>query len=476
MKILLLNPHADAGRKIGTRLKAEGIAVLQCETGVEALKLLQLHADVDVALVHREGGGTVGGTILDSGLQFVNRMRASPSFADLPYILTSEVWGDEEFAKHQATATGANAYVRWSEAEGQVLPLLAQVMGVEFSSTPLVLEDATTAFGATKVADSPTSSIQFAAPDLSSISVPTAVPTRAVELRPEQTQSSLVLSEPVSAEIDLPVEGGYQTDQQADREAAQEMPYLFTRTEAYKTRISLSRSSEVQFAFAKPMGDAVVPGGASQAPDTDTLKKFLQLREQDVGVLSTQLKSAQDQILSLEDLLQEERGKNNESHHLIEEQRRRIADFEKDKGQALDAMQMEIDEVRLQMKAKMDKARILETQVRDATQEMERLKERVRVDIRKIRVREKDLENRLEIMKKDSEALLIARDNKIIELKRKLDLLEFNMDLLQDQYNREKDLTAQLRERLGKASQMMRVAGGLLDSEGGESEAPEKAS
>ena len=95
---------------------------------------------------------------------------------------------------------------------------------------------------------------------------------------------------------------------------------------------------------------------------------------------------------------------------------------------------------------------------------MERLKDRVRMDIRKIRVREKELENRLEIMKKDSEALITARENKIIELKRKLDLLEFNMDLLQDQYAREKDSTAKLREKLARAAQVVRVAGGLLDN------------
>src|SRR4029077_14635199 len=106
----------------------------------------------------------------------------------------------------------------------------------------------------------------------------------------------------------------------------------------------------------------------------------------------------------------------------------------------------------------------LDTQVREATDEIERLKERVRADIRKIRVREKELENRLEIMKKDSEALITARENKIIELKRKLDLLEFNMDLLQDQHAREKEGAVHLRERLAKAAQVVRVAGGLLDN------------
>src|SRR4029077_11183068 len=126
------------------------------------------------------------------------------------------------------------------------------------------------------------------------------------------------------------------------------------------------------------------------------------------------------------------------------------------------SLENEVNEVKFQLKTKTDKVRVMEAQVREATEEMEHLKNRVRSDIRKIRVREKDLENRLEIMKKDSEALIGARETKIIELKRKLDLLEFNMDLLQDQYNREKENSVHLRERLAKAAQVVRVAGGLL--------------
>ena len=94
------------------------------------------------------------------------------------------------------------------------------------------------------------------------------------------------------------------------------------------------------------------------------------------------------------------------------------------------------------------------------------MKDRVRSDIRKIRVREKELENKLEIIRKDSEVLIGARESKIMELKRKLDILEFNMDLLQDRYAKEKENSAKLNERLAKAAQVVRVAGGFLDSSG----------
>ena len=253
-----------------------------------------------------------------------------------------------------------------------------------------------------------------------------------------------------------------------DRLIEQDMPYLRSQQgarnssresgqENYKTNIAIG--------YHLPLGDAVVPGGAAHSPDLETLKKYLLLREQDVAALSAQLKSARDQVSLIEDLVRQERGKNVELSHVVDEQKRKLDDFERSKAQALEHLQHEVGELRFQLKAKTDKTRSLEVQVREVSEEMERLKDRVRSDIRKIRVREKELENRLEIMKKDSEALIGARENKIIELKRKLDLLEFNMDLLQDQYTREKENSLKIKEKLARALQAVKVAGGLLDAE-----------
>jgi CheY-like chemotaxis protein len=220
-------------------------------------------------------------------------------------------------------------------------------------------------------------------------------------------------------------------------------------------------------AFREPMDDAVVPGGAATAPDTETLKKYLYLREQDVTALSAQLRQAREQIGLLEGQLKHERAVSSEFANLAQEQDRRINGFEKEKAVALEAAQKEFDDLKFEMKRRSEKIRVMELQVKEATDATERLKERVRNDIRKIRTREKELENRLEIMKKDSEALLGSREQKIIELKRKLDLLEFNTDLVQDLLEKERQVASGLREKLTKAAQMMRVAGGLLGPEEG---------
>jgi chromosome segregation ATPase len=234
-----------------------------------------------------------------------------------------------------------------------------------------------------------------------------------------------------------------------------QMPYLFDRRADAK-----AKSPNMQ--YAHPVGDAIIPGGASQSPDVEVLKKYLSLREQDVATLSNQLQLARSQIESLESDLQTERINFKELDLKQSELNRRLTQLSSEQGVATETYQAEINDLKFKLKVRADKAKILEINVREALEEKEKIKERVRQDIRKIRLRERELENRLEILKKDSESLISSRENKIIELKRKIDLMDFNMDLLQDQLSKEKESHQKLKDKIGKASQAMKLAGGFL--------------
>ncbi|MGK5082497.1 hypothetical protein WDW37_04250 [Bdellovibrionota bacterium FG-1] len=486
MKVLLLNPHVDAKNSLVQILQAHGYAVILPANAEEAGLMLSLHGNsIDLAVVHREDSINKDN---ENGLKFVTQLKADPLQSDLPFIITSQVWGDAEFVRHQATAQGANAYLKWPFDANMLNQTIRAVFGteappqVEFSSPSiptavghtheLVLEEVSSVLGGQAVQPETDTSIRLEAPEFdlptaeslapeSSAPEPLSLDAPSLVLEPSQVElPSLPMLE--FGDIELPSEPeppqpplGDLGQQGNDADAAEQMPYLYESSQGHPHAAAV---------FAQPLGDAVVPGGAAHSPDIETLKKYLLLREQDVGVLSNQLQATQDQMRSIEQAFREERAKNIELTHISQGQKQKLEQFESEKNHALDGLQGELAELRFQLKAKTDKARIMDSQVREATDEMEHLKERVRSDIRKIRVREKDLENRLEIAKKDAEALLSARENKIIELKRKLDLLEFNMDLLQDQHAREKENSQKLRERLSKAAQVVRVAGGLLDN------------
>ena len=199
--------------------------------------------------------------------------------------------------------------------------------------------------------------------------------------------------------------------------------------------------------------------------DLETMKNYLALREQDVMVLTGQMRSAQERVKQLEDLLKVERSRSAELNQMVQKQDQQIKSFERDKQVEHEVMLNQIEDLNNQLRDKSDKVRAIETKLRITSEEVGRVKERVRVDIRRIRVREKELENQLEILKKDSAALLLARDEKVLELKRKIDLLEFNMELVQEQYNKERNASEQLRQKLKEAAGVMKRAGGLLDHE-----------
>ena len=58
--------------------------------------------------------------------------------------------------------------------------------------------------------------------------------------------------------------------------------------------------------------------------------------------------------------------------------------------------------------------------------------------------------------------MILSRETKIIELKRKIDTLEFNMDLVKEQYEREKMKAEQHRKKLIKATVAFKNAEDLM--------------
>lgn len=591
MKILLLNPHIDAGHNLFAAIDAKGIALLAPSSPEEAWQMLQLHGtSIDLAVIHKEGLNNP-----DEGIALVNKIKKDSEQHTLPLLISTSTWDDEACAKHQQTAEGANAYLHWPFTAEQFFEILEAMFDVfqPPSSTSQLTNDPNSDFPSSEPTtisptrivksgmslDPITSSHPIIAttnehtsgfvledarnvltedsnssgsftleapdfPDLQSEATPPLSPIphtlqpppthspatfqrtsegttidsqpalhltmEGADLQPPQSQNHSIpdaeatridrlpltldsgsvptqapppeipatLAAPQTLEkeeephfdltpetlqkglgIHVSSEPAVEADDPALR---QEMPYLFRKKPTEYPTAPPKHS--MAYELPQPIGNAIIPGGAAHNPDLETLKKYLLLREQDVAALSTQLKETQQQVAVLENLLLEERTKTTELTNQVEDSQKRIENFEKEKTLAVESLEREISELKFQIKTKTDKTKLLESQVREATSEMERLKDRVRMDIRKIRVREKELENKLEIIRKDSEVLIGARENKIIELKRKLDLLEFNMDLLQNQYTKERELTAKLRERLAKAARVVRVAGGFLDT------------
>jgi chromosome segregation ATPase len=86
----------------------------------------------------------------------------------------------------------------------------------------------------------------------------------------------------------------------------------------------------------------------------------------------------------------------------------------------------------------------------------ERLEQKARIDISQVRQREKELESKLELMAMDVDSQVHSRDQKILELRRKIDALEFNMENASIKEQKSLEDKRKLEDRLSKIMKTLR--------------------
>lgn len=110
-----------------------------------------------------------------------------------------------------------------------------------------------------------------------------------------------------------------------------------------------------------------------------------------------------------------------------------------------------------------------------AKNKIEELETRLSGDIKRIRVRERELENRLELMKLEGQAVIKNKDEVALDLKRKIDQLNFELD---NYRNKGKELNRVLddnRERVRRTVKALRLALSMLEGDDEETSHLKKA-
>lgn len=140
------------------------------------------------------------------------------------------------------------------------------------------------------------------------------------------------------------------------------------------------------------------------------------------------LKLAQQRILELEKEVEQLRAENEElasAGEIIrsrtDELTVRITALEKEKQEIQESAQSEILILKGNLQYK-------ENEVAKARIKVEELETRLKSDFKKIRVRERELENRLELLRAEKSALVRSKDEYILEQKRKIDQLSQELD------------------------------------------------
>jgi hypothetical protein len=133
----------------------------------------------------------------------------------------------------------------------------------------------------------------------------------------------------------------------------------------------------------------------------------------------------------------------------------------------------EITDLKDRMKLFEEKKLILEEKNKILQGELEKSAQKNKIDVKKVQMREKELEQKLELLKADSETQIRHRDMKILDLKRKLDGMEFDMESISVQEKRSVESRFELEDKLEKAIKTLRSAITVLEDESEKSNALE---
>jgi hypothetical protein len=199
--------------------------------------------------------------------------------------------------------------------------------------------------------------------------------------------------------------------------------------------------------------------------DADVLGKYLRIKEEQL-----EISEGERRELALENERYQKEAHQlqvrlRELEHLHDELTKKLSSMDEEKAVYVREQQRLTEERERLEKASAEKVKSLEGQLAEAGEKYENLRVRVRKDIRKIRENERDLEARLELLRKDSATLLQARDEKVLEMQRKIDALEFDLDQVQDGRVQAQMEAERYLAKLSRVSRALRIAVGMVEEE-----------
>lgn len=116
----------------------------------------------------------------------------------------------------------------------------------------------------------------------------------------------------------------------------------------------------------------------------------------------------------------------------------------------------ELEDYKYRLSMSEEKRAFSEEKLRNLEKMKEKLEQKARIDIGQIRQREKELESKLELLTMDVDSQVHSRDQKILELRRKIDSLEFNMENATIREQKSNEDKKKLEDKLNKMMKTLR--------------------
>lgn len=199
-------------------------------------------------------------------------------------------------------------------------------------------------------------------------------------------------------------------------------------------------------------------------PQADILKKYIDLKEKEGRDIKDQIKQYDAYVKKLNDELKNltERNQDMESElALSQKEKKRLQDERSDLSSQ---HQKEMATLKSVYEDRISSSDKYEKRLSGLKNEKEDWKNQVREDLKRIKLKEKELENKYELLKRDAQALLDSKDQQVLELKKKADSLEIDMESKDDGLQEAGRMVAAIDVKKQRLIETLQLAIALLEN------------
>lgn len=447
--------------------------------------------DVDDALHFLTAGSffdvIVIGAEMPGALEFLAKIKRGSAWAKTPTILVSAQWKKQDFKQHSTSPYAASNYAKLPMPADGFLDVICSLKGIcrealaaaiapssapqppPFAPEPT---EVNIARGGTEEENDPTGLllndptgllVDDPNPGVGAIAFPPIPePPPAKENAADVALDAADEIDFVSDEVQDPNDNLIGEPYDSPMEALRSQAELRGNDTPWRSELEprdLPENEEIT--AAKPLSPAI----PIDESDVAVLRKYLSMREEELSHILREKNNLLKLHVKLEKDIHEFQKKVRELEHIRSENKHTISRLEKEGHEKERALIDQKDQAEFEKESLLDRVRYLETELKESRDKYSSLKDRVRRDIRKIQSREKELETRLELIKRDSETLIRERDKQVLELKRKIDAMEFDLDLIQDRKVQAESNADKYVDKISRVAKTLQVAFGMLEED-----------
>lgn len=389
-------------------------------------------------------------------LEFLSEMKRGSVWERTPTILVSSSWKKQDFKNHSVSPEAASNYAKLPMPSDGFLDVICSLKGIPRETLGNMAPPPP---GNTAPAFNPQPSHVASRDERSKgiAPIPGLEPPPSPPPSAPTDPSELLSEEAISISTPSLDHGGAESPLAALRaqDDQSSAPWradgLLNSTPVQEDEISAPR--------------AISPAVPIDEADVQVLRKYLHMREEELANVMREKQNLLKLHEKLEGDIQTFQKKVRELEHIKADKSKAVERLERESSERERNLVEQKDQAEFEKETLMDRVRYLESELNESKDKYSNLKDRVRRDIRKIQAREKELETRLELIKRDSETLIRERDKQILELKRKIDAMEYDLDLIQDRRVQAENNADKYVDKISKVAKTLQVAFGMLEEE-----------